>query len=67
MSNIGTISGADQVGGIIEYITDKATGGFDIAITYYEVGHADEEGLDVVVGKDGNKKETSIEKIDESI
>lgn len=67
VSNIGTISGNDQVGGIVGYITDKATSGFDIAITYYEAGCTDGEGLDVVVGKDGNKKETSIEKIDESI
>lgn len=67
VSNAGTISGTDQVGGIVGYITDKATSGFDIAITYYEAGHTDDEGLDVVVGVDGNKKETSIEKIDESI
>lgn len=66
VSNIGTISGTDQVGGIVGYITNQATNGFDIAITYYEAGCTDTTGSDVVVGLDGNKKTTSIEKISES-
>lgn len=54
VSNNGTISGSDQ-----------AASGFDMTITYYEAGLTD-AGEDVVVGHDGNKKTTSITKIDEA-
>ena len=63
VSNTGALAGASQVGGIVGVITDQATDGFDIQITYRAAGLYDAEGNDIVVGADKNKKTTLITKL----
>ena len=63
VSNTGTLAGASQVGGIVGVITDQATNGFDIQITYRAAGLYDAENNDIVVGADNNRKTTVITKL----
>ena len=60
VSNTGTVTGTSQVGGIVATISSLAAGGFDITISYHDAGLTDENGRDIVVGSDGNKKTTAI-------
>lgn len=64
VSNEGNVTGAEQVGGIVGRVT-AAEKGCDLTITYKEAGYVDNDGNDVVVGSDGNKKTTSITKTTE--
>ncbi len=62
VSNTGTLTGNEQVGGIIGVVTSQAASGFHITVIYLEAGLQDENGADVVIGADGNKRTTAVTK-----
>lgn len=62
VSNTGVLTGTSQVGGIVGVVTSQAASGFHITVIYLEAGLKDENGADIVIGADGNKRTTAVTK-----